>query len=747
MQLSRPVQWTRHNVRGPLLAALSTLRDPACLKKPYFLGGALLLCTVTSAITLLWGGRAINGPFIFADEAVYFDIARHFFTQFRYFPDGSYNPLYPFVISPAFFSGHVGSTYEIIRVMNAFVFSTIVIPAYLFCRELRFGREISVFLACLVTALPFSVYSQLIWAEPLFYPLAAWAMLFALKFFRERSALQATLLGLSMGFLYLAKQYGIFFAVSAASVAMMTVVLEPSNRLRNVRNVALIILGLSVTIGALMLRNELAHSGGNPIGYQPLLNAYVQKLTSLGWGHAPRAVLDASLYQLAEIVFDTYGLAVFALLGAAFGARVWPRELNLFNLYLFVAVGGIALLSGIHGMSFDLPYYPNGRYISSFTPFTTIVAIRMLTWPGRARVAPVWVVISAIIAATALLYAFTPLRSLQALSLVNNAELSFLNYFIHPGSWIWTLDAPYSEGQRIGVSALIFSMMFIFASTRRWAWAVVLPLLLIFVLFQNYQANRLVALLSSSAWSANDIFRYVTAAADRGQVTQFDGELKKAYNYFDYFWLGSNSLSLMKPLAVMANFAVDFAGVRAKAKSDAVIVSLRAGDRSVPVKSAGIPGLVVPEAPDLRRCEAASGRESGFLVGGSTAAQFVFPTGAGHYRISVRTGKAESCGRLPLDFRVLVNGRDVGEISGAGGTERALSINEKSASKITVDLIPAKGSAWAIEEIGLASMGSTSRRPTFYVSRHALPLSVALKSANTFVYRTSEGSGRMSVGE
>ncbi|EWY42830.1 hypothetical protein N825_01180 [Skermanella stibiiresistens SB22] len=598
-------------------------------------------------------------------------------------------------------------------------------------------------MSALTVILPASAYAHLVWADPLFYLLTAMCMLFTLKFFQTTSAASAALAGLSLGLLFLAKQYGLFFNASAIVTTMIAIATVHHKRPAYVRGLALLILGMALTIGPLLIRNIIAHQA-NPLGYRSHFDTYLQTIMTLGWDGGAKALVNTGFYQISGLIFGTYGLLLYMLLGALFRSRGFSRGVNLISAFLAIATGGILIISTVHMLSYDLAHFPNGRYFASFTPFIIILGFRMLTWPGGREIAPSWVIVGGVLGLTGLLYAYTPLRALVALSLVNNAELSFLNWFINGVGWLWVMDASATEAQRVIVAALLFFLMLVFGLARRQVQPVALAVLMGLALFQNYHSHRLIGLLSSSQWSHNDIFRFVVGARDQGLITRFDNDLKGSnLSFHSRFWLGAPEPIFIDPAAAMPLTKIEF-GRRSGSSATDTVVSLLGGGGgdAVEVETANINGLKAPGSDELGRCLTEDTMP--FVATGSTTAHFSFPVIPGSYMITVQPGTTTECAQGPVKFQTFVDGAKFGGVApwniNSGGLKAEVQAHSEM---ISIDLAPAFGAVWAAAAIEIRRLDppaiSAGESADLFVTRRKLPLEIATRSADLFVYRVEAG--------
>jgi hypothetical protein len=145
------------------------------------------------------------GPFFFTDELIYKIDAVNIFRQ-ETFTTTHYPPLYPLLLSPAFFSKD--HWYDWMFYINAFLSSLVLIPVWII--SLRFlSRSASFFTILLAGLTSFQIhYPRLIISENLHVPLFSFSVLLLLSTgegSKKRKLIINTLFGVAMALGYLTK--------------------------------------------------------------------------------------------------------------------------------------------------------------------------------------------------------------------------------------------------------------------------------------------------------------------------------------------------------------------------------------------------------------------------------------------------------------------------------------------------------------------------------------------------------------
>src|SRR6266480_4556195 len=148
---------------------------------------ALPFLVVGGAVLFAALGLFAAVPNTFADEAIYVELARHLGESGKFeilgvsFPALTYGPAYVALIAPIFrASATAREAYMIIRGLNALVFATAAIPAFLIALR-AVSRRSALIVAAAAIALPAGAYTAKLMTESLAYPIVLWSLLAALR--------------------------------------------------------------------------------------------------------------------------------------------------------------------------------------------------------------------------------------------------------------------------------------------------------------------------------------------------------------------------------------------------------------------------------------------------------------------------------------------------------------------------------------------------------------------------------------
>ena len=182
---------------------------------PLYLIFFVFIFSIAIKLAILW---TIQSPHIVFDESNYYVIAkqiwedRDFHINMHPFPQ--YPPLYPFLISPI-----VGCiedkilSFHCILVLNAFLSSLIVLPAYYLAKE-YLNENDSIIVAFLTALMPPSfIYSLTIMAENLFFPLFLTSVYFMTKVYKTDNFKNNLLAGIFITLSILTKLIGLVLAI------------------------------------------------------------------------------------------------------------------------------------------------------------------------------------------------------------------------------------------------------------------------------------------------------------------------------------------------------------------------------------------------------------------------------------------------------------------------------------------------------------------------------------------------------
>ncbi len=231
----------------------------------------LILILIYLAITFIkiFFVLRIPSPFIFSDETAYAKMAQSFFESRTFYlwgsPAGYPSPLYPVILSMSYIFGDITAAYPVMKIINAFLSSLIIIPVFLIANEFMSLKK-SLIIAFLSSLLPASFsFTSTIMSENLFYPLFMFSLFFMMKSITEDDKKWDLMCGFSIGLSILTRLPGLallavlFFVLLIKGTYML---LSEGSINKNIRKIFLvfidkwcIFLSSAVILAPWLLRN------------------------------------------------------------------------------------------------------------------------------------------------------------------------------------------------------------------------------------------------------------------------------------------------------------------------------------------------------------------------------------------------------------------------------------------------------------------------------------------------------------
>lgn len=185
---------------------------------------ALALIAAISGAARIWVNQKIEAPYILTDELQYGAAAERLATLGE-LPPASHGFLYPVLISPGWLSDSSLTGYEIVKAINVFLMTLVVIPVFLWARRLM-RPAYAVATAGIVLMLPSFVYTGTLMTENAFFATFALS-LFACALAVERPTLVNQLAALgSIVFALAVRQQGIVLVPILASATLLGAAFE-----------------------------------------------------------------------------------------------------------------------------------------------------------------------------------------------------------------------------------------------------------------------------------------------------------------------------------------------------------------------------------------------------------------------------------------------------------------------------------------------------------------------------------------
>lgn len=211
----------------------------------------------------------VTSPFIFSDETAYSKIALSFFKSKTFYlldkPAGYPPPLYPIILSISYIFGDITAAYPVMKIINAFLSSLIIIPVFLIANEFISIKK-SLIVAFLSSLLPASFsFTSTVMSENLFYPLFMFSLFFMMKSITEDNKKWDLMCGLSIGLSILTRVPGLvlliilLFALFAKGIYLISLEDDITIKVRKIFRVFIdkwgIFLSSAVVVLPWLLRN------------------------------------------------------------------------------------------------------------------------------------------------------------------------------------------------------------------------------------------------------------------------------------------------------------------------------------------------------------------------------------------------------------------------------------------------------------------------------------------------------------
>ena len=251
-------------------------------------------------------------------------------------------------------------------------YTSLLIPLFYICKKLFDRKVIYYILPIILIFLPQRILFSLVWAEPLYYPLLGFALLFFMNFVEDRSIKNGMLLGTALGCVYLTKPIGMVLFISCfLSFTVEYIFCENQEKKRMIREEKKAYFSVLFTFMIFFIfwstRNLI---NGHLVGYaseQDLLKESLYNLVDL---------VKSIFYQLTYFFTASYFIFTALFFCALFNIKNLKKNVRPFILAVFLYEMGVIAVSGVHRIQNIVT--PLGRYTSAMLPYIIIIAIFFL---------------------------------------------------------------------------------------------------------------------------------------------------------------------------------------------------------------------------------------------------------------------------------------------------------------------------------------------------------------------------------
>jgi len=431
---------------------------------------------------------------IFSDEYLYAKMARSFFYHGEFsihgIPTSQYLPLYPIFLSVAYLFQDMQLVYLAMKVINAFISSTIIFPAYFLTRA--FTKPLTAkFTTLLIGIIPATfAFTPYLMSENLFYPLVLFSVYFLYKNFTEDKLIWKVLTGIFLALSALTRVTGLILLV----VFFLVTFFQWIRRKKvNLSSFLLILFVIFLLLLPWMLRNGSAFgwslSGILGLqGYSQLSKTFVvAPLLQLGIRAIVRFLFSFGYLILgAGILFGVF--AILTLRKSFFR----EERMKIFLLISFLTILGFVLVTTKHGsgqhvssLPFFLDYLLGGRIIGRYVD-AALPILFILGSIGLTTVSFTEKNISKATFFVASLLGITSLVSVFSLFPVNNMSVLWLGLFVSSLQFLFfgTLETTFfSWLLLVFIAFFLFSLPFFFLYLSRKKWFTFKNIILSFTVF------------------------------------------------------------------------------------------------------------------------------------------------------------------------------------------------------------------------------------------------------------------------
>lgn len=663
----------------------------------------LLSIFICSSIVTYLRSATIEGPSIFWDEAIYFDLGRTISFSHNYGGHTQYNPLYPLLISPFFKLETYIDVYQAIRIINPILFSTIIFPIFWTAKEFL-EKRLAYLFSILVILLPFSAITPMVWAEPLFYSLYAWCIYLFIRFIKVLNHHTGAALGLALGLLFLSKQSALILIFSIY-LSLLYYLLIAHNRSELIRKTITVTLSMSALIAPWLARNICTPNAGL-LGYKEEVGSFAS--TDI----FDEKFLSAVLYQVSYLGISTFFLGIILFYLLLLYIDKLSKEDKVIYVMLNITVPGLVLLCALHRYiaenSFNLPY---GRYLSVLLPYIFIFGTYSLKYI-KVNSRGVWICSG--ILCTLMTFCsirFPPTETLGYYSAINNFDISYFNFIFG--------DALGGESINLCFYHILLSVFIILSIICiRYGRKPTILLISLLVLLSGCAASHCVNRVANSQRTANRTYKYMLVHPEEEYV--FDGMMPfQNFSYLNLFWFGpgQNHPILRDRLFLSkSEISIRFGSMKKESGSDVKLYAPWDGEAAYRRKAGlGFRNIEKMDSGFMR-----SGEKENDFIFGWVENTFELDVSMGDYAVVITYPVAWSH-PSPIRFDMTINGSR-GYDASLDGQTSIIRMNLRTNGPLMMDLLPEQNCLWALSEIRLIKKGSIAISNAIFVTEAEMAL-------------------------
>lgn len=378
----------------------------------------------------------ILAPSAFSDEYIYSKIARSVFFSQELSVHGisiDHLPLYSIIMSISYIFNDMNNVYIAMKVINAFISSLIIFPAFFLAKEFLSTKKSFLF-SVLISVLPSNfAFSPYIMTENLFYLLFLASIYFIYKSFNENKIKYDLLASIFIGLSFLTRALAFVLIILVGILFVYKITIREYKLKEFLMKLVYYIIPFLLIVSPWIIRNSFLFN--NELGI--ISNHYLTKSFAL-----PRPLYILILFTLLWIIlylgFITLSSGViFPLMHLKTIKRFFEdKKLFLLLLISYISLGIIILVisrynagtSASNDILFRLYGRPLGRHLDAILPLVILLGVISTTFYNKIKENLLVPIITlTIILLFSIRLVFFPLFPLNNMSL---AWVGTLKYFI-----------------------------------------------------------------------------------------------------------------------------------------------------------------------------------------------------------------------------------------------------------------------------------------------------------------------------
>ncbi len=622
---------------------ISKILDRKNEKRILFL--SYILCAVVLYYTQ---SKYFAGPFITLDEPTYFQLSKSIFENFSFLNHMQYYPLYPLVISLSFITESTVKAYEVIKIINILVYVFVIFPLFFICKKLFTKKVICYILPIVLIFLPQRVLISLVWAEPLYYTLLGFTLLFFMNFIENKSKNNAIFLGVSLGCFYLTKPIGIILFIACFLSLIIEYIFWDNKKEK--KNYLFVLFVFAIFFIFWSARNLI---NGSLFGYESetsLLTVSIYNFIDY---------IKAVFYQLTYFFTASYFIFTALFFCALFNLTNLEKDVRPLVLIVLLYEMGIVAISGVHRIqSINIPY---GRYTSAILPYVIIIAIYFINNQVNSMEIKNIVfttILSIIMLIMTIIYSPLP-ASLYSYGFLNNFDLAIWNIFLNKGSLTY-------EPQNVNVVVLpvilfLYSIIFYLLKSKKVKYGICISVFVLMVT-SGFVDTSYIKKLSNNTRKLNYLCRYVVENSIPKDRLYLDSNANIDTSFVDV-WLGGDYKSIDYKKVSEQNIKIDFGSAESPIEEGCYAVQAPWIGAALYRDDIGI-GFDPENLEDLHGTATVAECDLGLndVVFGSETSDFYIKKAPGKYNVKL-SYNFDNFQDLDFEFDIVVNGEYIATVN------------------------------------------------------------------------------------